>query len=440
MWGSYHNFNMFIYNLIRYTFIYPLIFIISLFNGKKRRFFRERLFQDFSKLKKFTLRKEPFIMVHCSSMGETNLADPLIRKLLRDRKEKILLSVFTETGYENVKNRYSSEKRVEIIRFPLDDYFLIKRIIKSINLKMLIVVETEIWPNLIEQVSKKSRVIFINGRISDKSIGSYMRFKFFLKPIFQKVSYFFMQSEIDSERIISLGANSNRVSNVGNLKFCINFENYSERELEETKELINAKDRDIYVFGSTREEEEEKILPYLKKGKKKRVLIIVPRHLHRVEEIEKILRESGYTYNKYSKLLEDKRLENEKSENNTRKKIHIKKDVLIVDMMGVQRLFYALADAIFVGGTLVNIGGHSLLEPLFYGKTPIFGTHLNNVKDISKELIQRKLGYMIKNGEDFPLVAREILDSEDKKNEITKLFSENSKTLEKIVEKIQKMI
>lgn len=412
---------IFFYNIIRYFFIYPLLFIFCLVNRKKKKFFSERFFQNFSLLK-----KEPVIMIHCSSMGETNLADPLIRRLLSEREEKILISVFTDTGYENVKNRYASQERVEIIKFPLDDYFLIKKIFKAISLKMLIVVETEIWANLVQEASKYGKVIFINGRISDKSIESYKKFRFFLKPIFKKTDYFFMQSEIDRERIISLGAPLDRVENVGNLKFCINFETYSEKELEATEKLISAGERNIYVLGSTREYEEEKIIPYLKNGKERNLIVIVPRHLHRIEEIERVLVENNFTYNKFSNLLKNG--------------IDEEKDVLIVDMMRVQRKFYALGDIVFVGGTLVNVGGHSLLEPLFYGKTPIFGHYLSNVKDISKELLERELGYIIKNGKDFPIVARAILESGSKKNEIEKLFRENFHTLEKIVEKIDKMI
>ncbi|MGL5542054.1 MAG: 3-deoxy-D-manno-octulosonic acid transferase [Fusobacteriaceae bacterium] len=412
---------IFFYNLIRYFLLYPILLILSLISGKKRKFFLKRFFQDLSFLK-----KEAVIMIHCSSMGETNLADPLIRRLLREREEKILLSVFTDTGYENVKNRYSSEERVQIIRFPLDDYFLVKKTLKAVNLKMLIVVETEIWPNLIKQSSQEGKVMFINGRISDKSIESYRKFRFFLREIFKKTDYFFMQSEVDKDRIISLGAPAERVENIGNIKFSINFETYSEEELEKTKELITAENREIYVFGSTREYEEEKILPYLKNMKEKRLLIIVPRHLQRVNEIERVLEGNGFSHNKFSDLLQNGR--------------DGKKNALIVDMMGVQRKFYALCHVAFVGGTLVNIGGHSLLEPLFYGKTPVFGPYLNNVKDISRELLLKGLGYEIKKGENFPIIARTILDSEDKKIKIEKLFRENSKTLEKIVEKIDKMI
>ncbi|MGL4969737.1 MAG: 3-deoxy-D-manno-octulosonic acid transferase, partial [Fusobacteriaceae bacterium] len=202
---------IFFYNLIRYFLLYPILLILSLISGKKRNFFLKRFFQDLSFLK-----KEAVIMIHCSSMGETNLADPLIRRLLREREEKILLSVFTDTGYENVKNRYSSEERVQIIRFPLDDYFLVKKTLKAVNLKMLIVVETEIWPNLIKQSSQEGKVMFINGRISDKSIESYRKFRFFLREIFKKTDYFFMQSEVDKDRIISLGAPAERVENIGN--------------------------------------------------------------------------------------------------------------------------------------------------------------------------------------------------------------------------------
>lgn len=412
----------FFYNTLRIILVYPLLLLVLPFKKKQREFFKKRFFQNFDNLK-----DEPTIMIHCSSMGETNLIEPLVRELLETREEKILISVFTDTGYENAVNRYGKNPRVEIIRFPLDDYILLRKIFKRVEIKLLMIIETEIWPNLINLGAERGRVILVNGRISDKSIDSYKRFKAFLKPLFKKIELFFMQSAIDCERIISLGADPAKVEDTGNLKFAVNFEEYSEAEKSALKELISSSGREIYVLGSTREGEEKLILSNFKKDDfRTNYLVIVPRHLERVEEIEKLLDERGFTYGKFSELLK-----------NGRSQVT---DTLIVDMMGVQRKFYSVADITFVGGTLVNIGGHSLLEPLFYGKTPIFGKYLQNVKEISRELLKRELGYRIESEREFLTAVEKIKKSSDKKDEIKKLFSVNRDCAKKIVEKIDKIL
>lgn len=410
------------YNILRIGVIYPPLLLVLPFKKKQREFFKKRFFQDFH-----NLTHEPTVMVHCSSMGETNLIEPLIRELLEKREERILISVFTDTGYENAVNRYGKNSRVDIIRFPLDDYFLLRKIFRRIELKLLMIIETEIWPNLITLGAESGKVVLVNGRISDKSIGGYKKFRLFLKSLFKKIELFFMQSEIDCERIISLGADPKKVQDAGNLKFAVNFEEYPEAERAELKNLISSCGREIYVLGSTREGEEELILSnFTKDDFKKKYLVIVPRHLERVGEIEKLLSERGVTYGKFSELLKN-------GKNWTT-------DTLIVDMMGVQRKFYSVADITFVGGTLVNIGGHSLLEPLFYGKSPIFGKYLQNVKEISKELLKRELGYRIENEKEFPKAVEKIKKSADKKDEIKKLFSVNRDCAKKIVEKIDKIL
>lgn len=410
------------YNFLRIGIVYPLLIIILPFKKKRREFICKRFFQSFE-----NIPSEKTIMIHCSSMGETNLIEPMVREILEKRKENLLISVFTETGYENVLNRYGKNPRIFVMRFPLDDYLLLKKLFRKIKLTALLIVETEIWPNLISLGAESGKVFLVNGRISDKSIGSYEKLKKFLKPLFEKISFFFMQSGQDCERIISLGADRKKVRNYGNLKFAVAFEEYEEKEKRELKELISAEGREIFVLGSTRPDEESQLLSnFQKEDFQKNIIVIVPRHLERVTEIEELLGERGLTYSKFSNL------EKEGAEG--------KKDILIVDMMGVQRKFYSIADITFVGGTLVNIGGHSLLEPLFYGKTPIFGKYLQNVKEISRELLKRKLGYRINSAEEFLKAAESIKSSPDKTLEIKEIFSSNRDSAKKIVEKIDEML
>ena len=315
--------------------------------------------------------------------------------------------------------------RVDIIFFPLDKKDIIENIISKINLKLLILIETEIWPNLITQCSKVGKVIIVNGRISDKSFGKYRKFSSYLKPIFEKISGFYMQSPLDSERIIEIGADKNKVETLGNLKFDIELERFSDEVIEDIKQEICVDGRKIFTAGSTRSGENEIILDVFEKMKNT-LLILVPRHLERIPQIEEIIKERKKSFLKYSEINSDN---------------FQKTDIILVDKMGVLRKLYAIADITFVGGTLVNIGGHSLLEPLFYEKTPIFGKYLQNVKDISKEILKKDIGYKVENTEEFLKAIEDIEKTRGiKREKIREFFSENSKVAEKVLDKIDKLI
>ncbi|MHA4989393.1 3-deoxy-D-manno-octulosonic acid transferase [Cetobacterium somerae] len=378
------------------------------------KFVFQRLFQDLSILEK----KAKYIWIHCSSVGEINLIDALVKKLKNDFNENILLTVFTDTGYEIAVNKYSKDDRISILRFPLDDIFMLKKIFNYIQVSKIILIETEIWPNFINLGSKYSKIFIVNGRISNKSFPRYKKISWIIKPLFSKISGFFMQSQEDKNRIILLGADKNKVFVTGNLKFDISFETFSSEDMSNLKRFIKSDTRKIFVAGSTRQGEDSILIDVFKELKNT-LLIIVPRHLERVPEIETLVKNSNLTYKK----LTDLEL-NPSSE---------EFQILIVDKMGVLRKFYSIADVVFVGGTLVNIGGHSLLEPLFYGKSPIFGPYLQNVKDISKDILNLNIGYKINNKEEF-LNTINLLEtkpvSEDK---IKAFFKGNQNAAEKTI-------
>lgn len=402
-----------LYNFFRLVIYIPLVFMY-IFNSKKREFLKRRFFQDFSFLK----NEKEYIWIHCSSVGEVNLSDSLIKKILEKKSENILLSVFTDTGFETAEKKYSDNDRIKIIYFPLDDYFLIKTILKNIRLKTLIVIETEIWPNLINLCSKAGKVILANGRISDKSFKKDKKIGFILKSLLEeKIDFFCVQTEIDKERFIELGAKKDRVEVTGNLKFDIELENFSEESKENLKNQIYYNGKKIFVCGSTRTGEDEILIESFKKLKNY-LLVLVPRHLDRIPKLEELIKSQELTYKKYSELEEGDY------------------QVLIVDKMGVLRKFYSIADVTFVGGTLVNIGGHSLLEPLFYRKTPIFGKYLQNVKDISKEVLKREIGYLAENSEEIYENILKIEKNDLDSKKIEDFFRENQNVAEKILEKI----
>ncbi|MGL6065727.1 MAG: 3-deoxy-D-manno-octulosonic acid transferase [Cetobacterium sp.] len=361
---------------------------------------------------------ENYIWLHCSSVGEVNLSDALIKKLKENFNDYILITVFTDTGHEIALNKYSKDDRISILKFPLDDIFVLKSILKKIKISKLILVETEIWPNLITLASRVAKVYIVNGRISTKSFPKYKKINLLLKSIFSKIDGFLMQSEEDKNRIIELGANSNKVFVTGNLKFDISFEEFSNKDILSLKSLIKANSKKIFVAGSTREGEDS-FLINISQELKNTLLVLVPRHLDRVPNIELLLENLNLKYTKLSKL----------EDSSTRDDFK----VLIVDKMGVLRKFYSIADITFVGGTLVNIGGHSLLEPLFYGKTPIFGPHLQNVKDISKDILALNIGHKVSNKEEF-LNAINLLETKPvSESKIKEFFKSNQNAAEKTI-------
>lgn len=406
------------YQIIR-RILQPFILILMMIGGKKGEFLKKRLKQDFSSLK-----KEEYIWVHCSSVGEINLSETLIKKLLDNRKERILLTMFTDTGIGVARDKFVKNERVDIFYFPLDDRKNILDILKRIKLNLLILVETEIWPNLITEIGKKSKVIIVNGRISDRSFRRYQKLSSYLKKIFLYVDRFYMQSDEDSRRIIEIGAEKSRVETLGNLKFDISFQKYSDEERKELQSLFNVDSRKVFTAGSSRSGEYEILLDTFK-NLKNTLLVLVPRHIERTPKIEEIIKEYGFSYKKYSELESKKE----------------KTDIIIVDKIGILRKIYSITDIAFVGGTLVNIGGHSLLEPLFYGKTLIFGPYLQNVKEISREILELGLGYKVTNVNEFLEAIKEIgIKQESSSKKIRELFEKNNRTADKIVERIKKLI
>ena len=392
-----------VYNILRVT-LYPILFAVSVFKPALRKFIKKRIFQKLS----FDSAKD-YIWVHCSSVGEVNLSEPVVKKILEKTGYNVLLTMMTDTGMETAKKKYSNIQGIEIMYFPLDDFFAIRKILSRISLRELVIVETEIWPNLIKQCAKLAPVVVVNGRISDKSVGSYRKFRWYLKKLFKNISYFVMQSELDAQRIISIGADSSRVKNFGNLKFDIKLPDYSDEEILALKEKLAVGSKKIFVAGSTRGGEEEKILEVFDRLEDY-FLVLVPRHIERCPDIEDRLL-SKRTYVKWSEM--DSEAD---SQNN----------ILLVDKIGVLRKLYAMCDVAFVGGTLVDIGGHSLLEPLYYGKAPIFGKHLQNVRDIAKEVENRGIGFKVESTDEFLKSIDKIQLYSQKNDKIEKFFMENS--------------
>ena len=404
-----------IYNILRY-FLYGIIGIVSIFNKKLRIFFSKRLKQDFSK-RKFSNNQNEAILIHMSSVGEFNLSRELIDRLIL-KGENVILSIMTDTGKVAAEKGYGNNENVAIFYFPLDDYVCLANLFKTYKIKKTVIIETEIWPNLYSVAAEKSELYIINGRLTEKKMKSYLKIKGFIKKLLNKAEKIMVQSDEDRKRYISLGLTEEKVKVYKNLKYSIKYEKISEEAEEKYIRNNIQKDRKIIVCGSTRPGEEKIWLEVFKEisEEKEYQLVLVPRHLDRIDEvineIQQIFPEGENSKISYSLMSENK-----------------KTDILVVDKMGVLRDFYQLADFVFVGGTLVDIGGHSILEPLYYGKKPIIGNYYQNIAEIVEDAKKMSFIKIVENKNEIVeyLKKSEIVDTSEffrKNNEIDKILEE----------------
>jgi len=404
-----------VYNILRY-FLYGIIGIVSIFNKKLHIFFSKRMKQDFSK-RKFSNNKNEAILIHMSSVGEFNLSRELIDRLIL-KGENVILSIMTDTGKAAAEKGYGNNENVAIFYFPLDDYVCLANLFKTYKIKKTVIIETEIWPNLYSVASEKSELYIINGRLTEKKMKSYLKIKGFIKKLLNKAEKIMVQSDEDRKRYVSLGLTDEKVKVYKNLKYSIKYEKISEETEEKYIENNIQKDKKIIVCGSTRPGEEKIWLEVFKEisEEKEYQLVLVPRHLDRIDEvineIQQIFPEGKNSKISYSLMSEEK-----------------KTDILVVDKMGVLRDFYQLADFVFVGGTLVDIGGHSILEPLYYGKKPIIGNYYQNIAEIVEDAKKMNFIKIVENKNEIVeyLKKSEIVDTSEffrKNNEIDKILGE----------------
>ncbi|WP_455043209.1 3-deoxy-D-manno-octulosonic acid transferase [Leptotrichia buccalis] len=417
---------MILYNLLR-ILLYFVIMILAMFNGKLLKFFKSRLFQKIGN-DNFLKEGEEAILIHFSSVGEFNLSQELIEKILKSgenrKKEKVILSVMTDTGFSAVNKKYSENDNVKVFYFPLDDFFVLRKIYKKYKIRKTIIIETEIWPNLYYFAAKNGKLFIVNGRLTERKLKSYLKFKWFIRNTVNRAEKIMVQSDFDKKRYEKLGISENKIKVYKNLKYSIKYNEISDEKKKYYFDTVLDKNKKIIVCGSTRPDEEKIWLEVLKKINQNNEyqLVLVPRHLERIGEIEKIILE------KFSK--KDYLLLTAIEKNKINLEAENKKEIVIIDKMGILTDFYQLADFVFVGGTLVNIGGHSILEPLFYGKKPIIGKYFQNIEEIVRDA--QELGFIevVEN-------ENEIIEYLKKSENVnTKRFFEKNNEIDKILNEI----
>lgn len=391
-----------LYNLILMAaalFLVPYYLLRGLRYGKSRRGIRERLGKFTSEqLERF--RDRQIIWVHAVSVGETRAALPLLKGLRQAYPEHlIILSNITETGHAIAETISEVDLR---LFFPFDFSWTVRRVLETVAPCLIIIVETEIWPNFTRQAARQGiPVLLVNGRISDRSYPRYRFFRWLLQPVLDGFAAFCMQSQVDAERIVQLGAPTSKVENSGNLKFDHELRDLDDEQIAQLKKQYRLPDRvAVLTAGSTHAGEEALLIEVYQRLMdlgQEIILVLIPRHPERAKEVAALLKEKNVHYQRRSRL-------NEKSP-------FLKKgQVLLVDTLGEVVNLYATSDVIFVGGSLVPIGGHNPLEASILGKPVMFGPHVNNFREMTGKLARTGAGIAVKDGEDLFQRSRILLD------------------------------
>lgn len=384
----------------------PYFFIRSLFQKRPRKALIQRMgFLGIQSL-------ESSIWVHAASVGEVFCSIPLLRRIKKEfPNRKIVLTTMTSTGNEAAKTQLPEADH--ILFFPIDHPFILRRVLKKIQPTLLLIAETELWPNLLRACGRKGiPIILFNGRISEKSFRGYLFFRFLFEECLKYVSLFLMQTNEDQDRIIQIGARSEKTSVVGNLKFDQALPSVTQDARATLAQSLGLYGRDtIFIAGSTHSGEEELLTSLSKELREidpSLIFILAPRHLNRLEEVEQMLRKESLSWIRRTALTMDQDRPNQKRW----------PEVILLDTMGELMSLYSLATLVFIGGSLVPVGGHNPLEPLFFKKCVLFGPFMFNFLEISRRLIEAEGAIQVKDREDLTLQMKRLLRNERARKEM----------------------
>ena len=388
---------MFIYNLLVYI-LSPIIITKILYNSLRRgndsNFLKQRLGFDSFKKNKET------VWLHASSVGETKIALKLI-KIFRQRnlEDKIIVTTTTKSS-KNILDK-SNEKFLHYY-LPFDFLFTMRRFITAIDPKICIIIETEIWPNMINICSKrKIPIIIVNARLSKKTLNSHNMIKKIYANTINLVDGIYCKSEREKENYHLLGASKDKLAVVGNIKLC-----------ETPSEIVSKRpiERKYVLAASTHPGEERQIITeWLKINDKRTMLVIVPRHPERLGDILSDIPLSIVRIAIRSKK--------DKIRNNTQ--------IYIADTIGEVEDFMQHCEFVFMGGSLVDHGGQNFLEAASLGKSIIVGPYMYNFIDETEEFLKNNAMIMVKNSKSLKHVFERLLKSKQRRD----LFGENAKSL-----------
>ncbi len=350
----------------------PVVLLLLILRSKNNVEYRQRLSERLGFIPAHF--KKGGIVVHAASVGEVLALKPFVEKLLLANPDlPITFTTFTPTGSAQVQKVFAD--RVQHCYFPLDIYFCSHLFLKTLAPKAMIFMETELWPNTIALASKQQcRLLLINGRLSAHSMKSYKKLTWLITPTLTRFDHIFSQSQENQDNFIALGAKSSRCSVSGNLKYdlAVNAD-IAEKQMELSQYLPF--DRKIWVMASTHADDEKIALNAHREILKQHpdaLLVLVPRHPERFEQVAKLCINQKFSLLKRSQ----------------QQAINDDTQVWLMDSLGELMAMYSLASLVVMGGSFSTIGGHNPLEPALFKKAIIVGPDMTNFNEIMQQLRQ----------------------------------------------------
>ena len=379
---------------------------------------------------------KPVIWIHAVSLGEVVAVTPLVMDLHRRHPEcRLVVSTVTETGREAVEQRLAGV--ADHCYAPLDFPWVVARFIERLQPRLYLFVETELWPNLLWHLRRRGvPTALVNGRLSTRSFArqQWAPVRSFYRTMLRTLSLCLMQSDRDVDRIIALGAEASRVRRTGNIKF--DQPRPTVTGGEAARAYLRLQEREqLFVAGSTHPGEEEMLVECyraLVAQCPSAVLLLAPRHIERAESVETMIRARGFAVQRRSTIGQGA------AKRSTGPR------VLVLDSRGELAAIYREAVVAFVGGTLVPIGGHNLLEPAQWAKPVLFGPYTDHCAEIADLLVQAGGGHRVLQADDL---TRKIvaLFTDDKERErmgrlALQVVEQNQGALQQTLEAIDKLL
>jgi len=371
----------------------------------------ERLGLSFPALSKLPAGSSGTIWIHAVSVGEALSGITLARRLKEAYPNRpLIVSTTTQTGQALARERMPFADAV--IYFPLDWAFCVRRALDAVRPSAVLVLETEIWPNFLREAGRrKIPVLFVSGRISDRSFASYQSylgvFGFFLRPFLKNVlsntSAFLMQGEKDADRIRALGAPPHRVRVSGNLKYDLEPPAPTPLSNWLASEIKRSGRSPVIVAGSiVATEEPHALIAFgtLQGEYPKALLVLAPRKPECFDEAAEFIDESHRKFIRRSRLPIPEPAQSRDPQSSNNSIIPDDVTVLLIDSIGELASLYGIADGAFVGGSLVSSGGHNILEPAAFGKIPVFGPSMENFAEVASRFVSAGAAIQVESPED----------------------------------------
>lgn len=415
-----------------FYFLLPFILLRLLWRSLKAPSYAQRWSERFG-FPPFTLHG-PVLWVHAVSVGETLAAVPLIRALRQQHSAtSILITTTTPTGSQQVCSIFADEigsGKIAHSYAPYDLPDCVSRFLRRVKPTLLIIMETEVWPNTIAACAQRNiPVLLANGRLSEKSARGYQKIAALIKPTFAQLSAVAAQHHDDAERMIALGVLRERCSVTGNIKFDLEINSATRVAAQALRQQLSPDDDAlIWIAASTHKGEDEQILEAfltIKQTSSKVLLILVPRHPERFDSVTELCLTRGLKVQRRS------------SAQTTWKR---STDVIVGDTMGELLMLYGVADIAFVGGSLVNVGGHNLMEPAAWSLPIISGPYLFNFAEASRLLLEADAMAVVETSEELSNLVIELATNDKQRKRIGESALAVAENNRGAIEKLLKVI